>query len=272
MSGRWQALANTLDVLFSGNFPDYYIQARNRTFTRPTAPKTTGPPRFVYYDYSADANDVTSVDRTRQIQGSIGGLTFVQGNGGDVTADFLDRLETIADAWAETPEAGQLYFYGVAPQELVYGGNAEKPEWCVREWTLPFLYVSPLSAEGESILGGISSGTFEVQAPSLAALDFVGFDAKSDPKAWRRVRAVEGEPSCSGFVSLALDSGARKIVTSGWVRIPSGHGFPEGPLYLSQSTAGAAVSEPPQEGVVRKVAEVINATDLVIVSGPEVVE
>lgn len=265
MSGRWQALADTLDVMFSGNFSDFYLQSRNRTFTRPTSPKTTGPARFVYYDYSADANDVQSRGRTRQIHGTLGGLTFVQGNGGDVTADFLDRLEGIADAWAETDEAGRLYFYGVIPQEMVYSGDAEKPQWSVREWSLPFLYVSPLSSEGEAILGGISNDTVQVDAPALALLDFVGSDAGT----WRRVKAIDGEPSCLGMVSAVLESGPRLITISGYVRIAAGHGFAVGPLYLSQDTLGAAGPEP-VSGVKRKVAEVINATDLIVLTGPEV--
>jgi hypothetical protein len=269
MSGRWQGLSDTLDTLFTGNFPDFFLQGRNRIFSRPTSPRTTGPPRFLYYDYSAEANEVTTRGRTREIRGTLGGLTFVQGSGGDITANFLDRMEIIADAWAETGEASRLYFYGVIPQELVYSGDADKSQWCVREWSLPFLYVSPVSTEGEAILGGISNSTVQVAGPALALLDFVG----PDSGAWRRVKAAEGEPSCRGMVSIAPDSnGNALVVLSGFVRIAGGHGFPVGSLYLSQTILGVGGAKP-DSGVSRVIAEVLNATDLIVLgSGPEVVE
>ncbi len=271
MASAWSHLVSVVNTMLVGNFTGsgWVMQERNRTFTRPTSNSLLNPARFFYWDYEASRVEVKTVGRTRVIEGTIRGVCVVQGNGGDSVIDaFMDQLDTIADTWAATTEAAStLYFFGVQPPLVqVYEGNAENPTWATRDWDLPFLYLSPVSEEGMGILGGISSSTVQIHGPALSVLDFVG----SDAGAWRRVKAVDGEPSCLGMVSIGPDSnGSATVVLSGFVRIAGGHGFAVGPLYLSQTSAGAAGAKP-DSGLERKVAEVLNGTDLVVMQGPEV--
>jgi hypothetical protein len=265
----WSHLSGVLDLMFRGNFPDWYIKGRNRTFTRPSSPSVSQPAKFFYWDYEADNVEVKTVGRTRIIRGRVRGIAFVEGNAGDAVIDsLLDQVDTIADAWAEQGEAAStLYFYGVLALAAVYDGDADKPNWCQREWDLEFLYLSPVSDQGVGILAGISTSTISIPSAGLARLDFVGVNAG----VWQRVKAEEGQPSCLGMVTGDPEGGNVLVTLSGFVRVP-GHGLPIGPLYLSQDTAGAGTSTVPDSGVARKVAEVLDANDLIVLGElPEVV-
>jgi hypothetical protein len=266
----WASFAEVADAMMRGNFPDWTIKERNRIFPRPeSSGDLRRPTRFFEYDFRAETSDVINVGGTFESNGQVSGTLWLEGDASDAfLIDYLDRLQGISRAWREAerarPGATCLLFGGVEFSEIDYVGDSLKPSWGFRDFRMPFLYLQPLDQQGMSILGSIGYSTVQVEAPALTSLDFVG----SDLGVWRRVKAVEGEPSCLGMVSEVLPGDSRLVVLSGFVRIAGGHGFAVGPLYLSQGTLGAAVSEPPATGVLRKVAEVLSATDLVILSEP----
>jgi hypothetical protein len=107
----------------------------------------------------------------------------------------------------------------------------------------------------------------ETEAPGVAFKDWVGLAAGL----WVPVAALETEPQCLGVVSRPPD-GTVTIATGGVVDIGA-HGWPVGPLWLSQSTSpkGQATGVEPVSGVVKKVAEVRTANEIVLALGAETV-
>jgi hypothetical protein len=260
MSVPWTSFAEVAETLIKGNFSDWTLHERNRTLARPTPKAVTDPVKILQFDFAVQRQEIQTGGRTLIANGYLAGTCWLQGNTKDSPiTDFLDRLQAVSDAWARTTEAAALCFYQVAFSEMGYIGDAMAPQYCFREWELPFLYLNPISDQGVGILGGISASTIQVNAPALGVGQFVGVDGG----AWRRVRALPGEPSCRGMVSMGPNGdGNVLVVLSGFVRVP-GHGYPVGPLFLSQVTPGSAGAAP-DNGISRQVAEVLNETDLIV--------
>jgi hypothetical protein len=258
-----------VDLLIQGNFPDLLVKPRNRPFVRPTSNNPAAPAVFAYYDAEDDSAEVITNGGTQAVDGFIFGTVFQAGGTGDSAINaVLDQLNRVSLAWRRLGAGGGKFLFGAVRRSgLEYEGDAEAPMWAYRKWELAFKFIgsSTLTDEEVGILGGLSSSTMQVAGPGLLTLDWIGQDSSSDPAVYRRVKAADDEPAPLGLVSAALDGGQVLVVLVGFVRIAGGHGWPVGPLYLSQDTEGAATSDPPPDsGQVIKLAQVLNSTDLVV--------
>jgi hypothetical protein len=275
MSAPWSSFATVVDALVQGNFADWPLKEGNRNFARPEpGPVATAPAKFHDVDFSAENNEVPTKGRTLIANGLLLGTCWIQGDAGKPLATaYMDRWQSVSDAWAAIQQSSPvLLFFAVEFGELGYVGDALAPEWAFRDFRLPFLYVSPVSADQIDLLGGLAMASQTITATGLLVKDWVGYDTTSTP-VWRRVKAGEvspsnpgGEPRCEGVVSLVGD-GTATLTTGGEVKIP-GHGWTVGPLFLSQVTPGAA-GVAPVSGPSRRVATVIDADKLIVHGGAQ---
>lgn len=174
-------------------------------------------------------------------------------------ADLLEALVLEA-------QVGDLYIESVTPRPYdVEDGDSHVQVDLSCSGSLE----SVAEADAVASLGGISTASkalSSVVGPGLLRGDWIGVEAGP---LWRRVTATEGEPLCLGVVSRPPD-GTFVVTFSGHVEIPA-HGWAVGPLYLSQTTAGAATSIEPDFGIVQRVGLVVDADSLVVNPPPEAV-
>lgn len=256
-------------TLLSNNLPPGWILRHpNRVVQRPTG-SAGNPGLFVEWNLGESDCEIATAGRTRKVESFVDLLALVTAEAGiSPITDLMDRLEALGDA-----SSSSAMWFG-ALERGAYGelaGDAPgKRSWFGQEIRWPYRRLSTLSVEQMATLAGISSNSTSIHQENhgLSVGDWIGYDAALGQ--WRKVVAEPGEPRCEGVVSLVLDDVRFYLVTSGPL-VLTGHGWSPGPLYLSQTDTGVATSTEPPAGILRLVATVFNANELIVQgSQPEI--
>jgi hypothetical protein len=257
--GHYAAELALFSTLLANNLPAGWIQRPpNRKVVRPAVSSDLGrPSKWLAWDIRYEGASSETVGRTRTVRGSLYAQAWVQANAGvDEVVNLMERLDALTDS----ATSGTFALSPLSPGDFDDGES--DPSWYIREMEVPFLRLGSFSLEDIVTIAGVgsTSTTYITEEPhGLNVRDWVG----RSTGAWRRVRALDSEPSVLGLVSEVLSDTAFILTSSGGLKLPS-HGWPVGPLYLSQTSAGQASGTAPSSGVLRQVAEVVDEDNVIV--------
>ncbi len=219
------------------------------------------PASWIAWDHSYDRAEQITMDGGDQVEGSTDFSIWQERHTGDsVIRAHMDRLDALFKA-AATPA---IQFRTAEPgdydtDDVGYG----------RLYSVPFIRWDLLSAGDLATLAGVGSTSRTVgqDGHGFAQKDWLAKDPGSG--LWIKALAAQGEPRCDGVVSQVVDADTFLLTSTGVVSLP-GHGWADGPLYLSQSTRGLGVTAPPSSGISRLLATVIGPSDVIVIQAQEV--
>ena len=183
---------------------------------------------------------------------------------GHVWQDAADLKAILRGQQVLAPPGGTGHLLFIRTESDRVGPDPERDLYQVNVTGI-FENHSYFATDGEApLMPGL--GYLAIDQAGFAVKDWVAWDDTA--KLWVKALAAPGEPRCEGVVIQASASRAI-LVTGGATRI-SGHGWSDGPLYLSQVTRGAGVSIAPSIGISRLLATVLGPDDMIVVPAPEV--
>jgi hypothetical protein len=252
-----------IGTLLAANWTACPIFGPNERIDPPDASSDPAEPAsYLAWDLSYDDARQITMDGGDQVDGSIDVTVAQERHSGDSTIrahmDSLDALFSAVDSPA-------IHFRTGVP-----GDYEPDDTWYYRLYSIPFVRFDLLSAEDLATLAGVgsTSRTIHQDGHGFAVGDWLAWDSGTNQ--WIKALAATGEPRCDGVVSEVSSADAFQLTATGVVRL-LGHGWADGPLYLSQSTRGLGVTVPPSSGVSRLLATVIGSNDIIVLSTQEVV-
>jgi len=123
----------------------------------------------------------------------------------------------------------------------------------------------PPGPAGEAGISGVATVQVEQVAHGLSVKDWIAFDGTS----WIPAQATIGGIRCDGVVTQVTDADTFGFVPAGMADFNLSHGYPLGPLYLSQDTAGTATSTAPAGGMSQRVGTAISTTRVIVQQLPQ---
>ncbi len=275
---NYQVEAVLLRALITANFTECQLFGPNERVVPPVALQDGSQSWGTWdiADYSAQLD--TFGGPIQKFTGALSMAFFQEENFGDaLIRSHVDRMDQIvlASQAAISDPANQftgfaLKAHGLAGGPLVWG--EEGNQWYGREYRAEWERTDTVSAEEVVVLAGIGRDTALIPAVAhgFSVKDWVGYDIGAGE--WARVVAEVDAPEVLGIVTDVRDADHFTLTTTGAgvLALPS-HGYAIGTLYLSQVTAGAAVSTPPESGVSQVLAVVYDADNLILISRQAVV-
>jgi len=253
-------------TLLAANWTATPIYGPNESFQDPDPdPSRSSAAAYLAWDirYEPPPRQIT-FDGTVEYRGYVDFGVWVEKDSGDFAVrTHVDSLVSIFEAVG----GSALTFFEPDPGDAgVMGG------WYGRLVSVPFVRFGSITLAEAAQLAGLGSTSVTISQAShgFSASDWLSYD--SGTPQWQKALAGDSasEPRCEGVVSQVLDANTFILTLTGAVTLTS-HGYSVGPLYIDQSTRGAATSTAPAIGEYgQRIATVIDANSLIVLDSEQI--
>jgi hypothetical protein len=189
-------------------------------------------------------------------------IEYNEEEAGQGDATMRTRIDTLMAIFNDAADVdGSIYFDEpfLEPSSIQYPGSVG--EWRQATIRVPIRRFQDISTTQLLRLAGMGDTQMVIteSGHGFAVGDWVGESSGT----WSKAVADGVGVLSSGVVSTVVDANDFVLTTIGAVKIAS-HGWSAGPLYLDQSTAGAATSSAPTTGISQQIAIAVDADRIIV--------